>query len=41
MANFDSARLKHISKAKELEKLLSFYSYSNKADAARTEGRLK
>ncbi len=41
MANFDSARLKHISKAKELENLLSFYSYSNKADAARTEERLK
>lgn len=41
MANFDSARIKHISKAKELESILKFYSYSTEANAARTEETLK
>lgn len=41
MANFDSARVKHMSKARELEGMLKFYSYSSKADAAKTDERLK
>ena len=41
MANFDSARLKHTSKAEELKGMLGFYGYSTEADAARTDEKLR